>query len=110
MARRKGATITLPLRVEAGGEWVELKTSVSYEELLKLDGIRAAGMAPEAVAQLLAALIHGWSLVGDDDQPLPITEENVADNKDAEVITEAFLSLNDLPFLARRSRPQNRKF
>lgn len=103
MARRKGATITEPLRVEAAGDWVTLKTSVTYEELLKIDGIRAGGMTPETVALLLGALIHDWSFVGEDDNPLPVTAENVADNKDAEVITEAFVSLARLPFLARRS-------
>lgn len=109
MARRKGATITPPKRVEAGDDWVDLKTSVTYEELLKLDGIRAAGMTSEAVAKLLAALIHSWSFVGEDDQPLSINAENIEENKDAEVITETFLALNDLPFLARQSRRQNPK-
>lgn len=109
MARRAHAAPIHTKRLEAEGEWVEIKTTVPYGEFIKFQS-QAATADKETKEEgddnhrMVAMFVSSWSFVGEDGQPLPVTFENVKDNADAPVLTDAFLEIVGSDFLDKMSR------
>jgi hypothetical protein len=99
MAKRRTDAVTQQIkRIEAAGDWIDLRLTMSYEKFLSCqDPETIIGKQQAMCLHLIAA----WSFVGEDGEPLPINAENIADNFDAEIFFDVVAELNQLPFLQR---------
>ena len=106
MARRANAPQTEPIRVEADGDYILLRRSARFDEVVQMR--EQAKDNSQAMFATLALFAVEWSFADESGVMLPITTENVADNADAVVIVAAIGELVKLPFLAQMSRLANR--
>jgi len=85
-------------RIEANGDWVEIKITMSYEQFMECQ-------EPERVVDKQKLYVHklltAWSFIGEDGQPLPVTPENIEDNFDAEIFIDTIAEIGRLPFFQR---------
>lgn len=111
--RRANATQinTKRLGAEPGaeGDWVAIKTSIPYGEFTRFQGQNAgAGKDAETADELNHRLLHmfiaDWSFVDEAGQTLPVTLENVKDNADEPILTDAFFEVVSSDFLDKMSR------
>ena len=98
MKRRIDAPENASKRIEVGSDWVEIKTTMSYEQFMECQEPEKAYDKQKALLKRLSA---GWSILDENGQPLPVTPENVDDNMDAEIFFDVIAELNQLPFLQR---------
>lgn len=104
MARRANA-VQKPNRIELDGEWIDIRQSARFDEVMDLR--QKAADEAGAVFGVLALFIMAWSFVDESGEMLPATPENVRDNSDALVVMEALTALQSLPFFTRMSRLTN---
>jgi hypothetical protein len=105
MAKRSNATLGVQ-RIVSGDDWVEIKTAVSVQRFMEIAG-DANGSQANTTAALLNECITAWSFTTEDGQPLPVNQENIADNGDALVMFDVAQALNKLPFLEHLLRRQS---
>lgn len=105
MARRANAKTPELRHVEFEGEWVKLRNYLDYEAVLTLESAKAQG----DMALILSLLIASWSFEDEAGQMLPVSIENVKDNKDAPVLVNALVEMESLPFLGQMSHLASRK-
>ena len=96
--RRIDAAENQVKRVQVEADWVDMRTTMSLESFYACQD--PANVYDKQV-MLCQQLICAWSFVGEDGEPLPCTDKNIADNMDAEIMFDVVAEINQLPFLRR---------